>query len=72
MRQHGTKTTPVFLRTDGAAFLSLRPSSAFLLSGGTMQAENTYSRILKVTANRRIGIITDTTSIDFLSQSQLI
>ena len=29
--------------------LSLLPNSAFLLSGGTMQHENTYSGILKVT-----------------------
>ena len=59
MRQHDTKTTPVFLPTDEEAFLSLCPSSAFLLSGGTMQAENTYSRILKVTSKRRIGINTN-------------
>ena len=49
MRKHGTKITPVFLPADGEASWSLRPSSVSLLSGGTVQPENTYSRILKVT-----------------------
>ena len=48
MRKHGTKTTPVFLPADGEASWLL-PSSVSLLSGGTVQPENTYSRILKVT-----------------------
>ena len=49
MREHGTKTTPVFLPADGEASWSLLPSSVSLLSGGTVQPENTYSSILKVT-----------------------
>ena len=46
---HGTKTTPVFLAADGEASWSLLPSSVYLLSAGTVQPENNYSRILKVT-----------------------
>ena len=49
MREHDTKTTPVFLPADGEASWSLLPSSFSLLSGGTVQPEKTYSRILKVT-----------------------
>ena len=49
MREHGTKTTPVFLRADGEASWLLLLSLISLLSGGTVQPENTYSRILKVT-----------------------
>ena len=49
MHEHGTKTTPVFLPTDGEASWSLLPSSVLLLSDGTVQPENTYSCILKVT-----------------------
>ena len=49
MREHGTKTTPVFLTADGEASWSLLPSSVSLLSGGTLQPESTYSCILKVT-----------------------
>ena len=49
MREHGTKTTPVFLPADGEASWLLLPSSVSLLSGGTVQPENTYSCILKVT-----------------------
>ena len=41
MREHGTKTTPVFLPADGEASWSLLPSSVSLLSGGTVQPENT-------------------------------
>ena len=48
MREHGTKTIPVCLPADGEAFWSLLRSLVSLLSGGTMQRENTYSRILKV------------------------
>ena len=48
MREHGTKTTPLFLPADGEASWSLLPSSVSLLSGGTVQPENTYSSILKV------------------------
>ena len=49
MCEHGTKTTPLFLPADGEASWSLLPSSISLLSGNTVQQENTYSRILKVT-----------------------
>ena len=48
MREHGTKTTLAFLPADGEASWSLLPRST-LLSGGTVQPENTYSCILKVT-----------------------
>ena len=48
MHEHGTKTTLVFLPADGEASWSL-PSPVSLLSGGTVQPENTYSSILKVT-----------------------
>ena len=49
MREHGIKTTPVILPADREASWSLLPSSVFLLPGSTMQLENTYSLILKVT-----------------------
>ena len=49
MHEHGTKTTLVFLPADGEGSWSLLPSSVSLLSGGTVQPENTYSCILKVT-----------------------
>ena len=49
MREHGTKAIRVFLPADGEDSGSLLPSSVSLLSGGTVQTENTYSRILKVT-----------------------
>ena len=38
---HGTKTILVFLRADGEAFWLLLPSSVSLLSGSTMEPENT-------------------------------
>ena len=70
MCKHGSKTTPVFLPADGEASWSLLPSSISLLSGGTVQPENTYSHIVKVTGQvweslKRISItlITATTSI---------
>ena len=44
MHEHGTKTTPVFLPNDGEASWSLLPSFVSLLSGGTVQPGNTYSR----------------------------
>ena len=70
-REHGTKTTPVFLPADGEASWSLLPSSVSLLSGGTVQPENTYSCILKVTGQvwesqkkrTSITLITATTSV---------
>ena len=49
MREHGTKNTPVFLPADGEASWLPLPSLVSLLSGGTVQPENTYSCILKVT-----------------------
>ena len=49
MCEHGTKTTPVFLPADGEASWLLLPSLVSLISDGTVQPENTYSRILKVT-----------------------
>ena len=65
------KITPVFLPADGEASWSLLPSSLSLLSDGTVQPENTYSRILKMTgqvweSQKRISItlITATTSVD--------
>ena len=48
MYEHDTKTTQVFLRADGDASCLLIPIFVSLLSGGTMQPENTYSSILKV------------------------
>ena len=50
MREHGTKTTPLFSPADRETFWVLLSSSVSLLSGGTVQPENTYSRILKVTS----------------------
>ena len=49
MQQHGTKTTPVFLPADGEAPQALLPSLVLLLSDDTLQPENTYCSILKVT-----------------------
>ena len=49
MREHGNKTTLVFLPVDGEASWSLLPNSVSLLSGSTVQPKNTYSCILKVT-----------------------
>ena len=46
--RHGTKTTPVFLFADREVFWLLLPSSVSLLSGSTVQPEDTYSCILKV------------------------
>ena len=64
MCEHGTKTTMVFLPADGEASWSLLPSSVSLLSGGTVQPENTYSSILKAPQLPPVFIS--------LSQSQLI
>ena len=49
MRKHGTKTTPLYLPADEEASWSLLASSVSLLSGDTVQSENTYSSILKIT-----------------------
>ena len=64
MHEHGTKTTQVFLPADAETSWSLLPSSASLLSGGTVQPENTYSYILKVAgqvseSQKRISINTN-------------
>ena len=44
-----TKTTLLFLTADGEASWILFSSSVSLLSGSTVQPENTYSCVLKVT-----------------------
>ena len=49
MHKQDTKTTLVFLPADGEASWSLLPSLVSLLSGSTVQPENIYSNILKVT-----------------------
>ena len=64
MHKHGTKTILVFLCADGEASWLLLPSLASLLSGGTVQPENTYFCILKVTgrvreSQKRISIKTN-------------
>ena len=51
MCEHGTKTTLVCLPADGKASWLLPPSLVSLLSGATLQPENTYSHILKVTGH---------------------
>ena len=51
MYEHGIKVTPVFLLADGKASWLLPPSLVSLLSGATLQPENTYSHILKVTGH---------------------
>ena len=48
--RHGTNTIPIFSSSDGEASWSLFPSSVSLLSGRTVQLENTYSCIFKVTS----------------------
>ena len=70
MHEHGTKTTPVVLPADGEASCLLPPSSVSLLSGNTVQPENTYSCILQVTGQVwesqkwiSITLITATTSV---------
>ena len=49
MHDHSTKATNVFLTADGEASWWLLPSSVSLLLDGTVQPENTFPRILKVT-----------------------
>ena len=49
MQEHGTKTPVVFLHADIEGSWLLLPSSVSLVSVGTVQPENTYSHILKVT-----------------------
>ena len=48
MCEHSAETTLVFLPADGEAPCLLLPCVASLLSGSTVQPENTYSCILKV------------------------
>ena len=48
-RKHGTKTNQVFLPADGEASWLVLRSLVSLLLGSTVQPENTYSSILKVT-----------------------
>ena len=60
---HGTKTISVFLPADGEASSKLLPSSVYSLPGGSLQPENIYSCILKVTgqfweSQKRISINT--------------
>ena len=64
MRKHGTKTTLIFLVADVEASWLLLPSLVCLLSGGTVQPENTFFCILKVIGQireslRRININTN-------------
>ena len=64
MHKHGAKTTLVFLPADGEASWLQLPSSVSLLSGSTVQSENAYSCILKVTGQvsetqKRISINTN-------------
>ena len=47
--QHGVRIISVFLPADGEASWSLFPNLVSILTGGTMQPENTNSCILKVT-----------------------
>ena len=49
MREHGTKTAPVFLPADREASWGLLSSLVSLLSGSIVQLENIYSHMLKVT-----------------------
>ena len=53
MREHGTKTTLVFLLADGEVLWLLLPSLFSLLSGGTLEPENTYSCMLMVTGQEK-------------------
>ena len=48
MCEHGNQTTLVFLPADQETSWLLLSSLVSLLSGGTVQLENTYSCILKV------------------------
>ena len=52
MCEHSTKTTLVFLPADGEASWSLLSSLVFVLSGGTVQPENTYPCNLKVAGQK--------------------
>ena len=51
MCELGSKSTLVFLVADGEASYLLLPSLFSIIPGGTVQPENTYSCILKVTGH---------------------
>ena len=68
MREHGTKTTPVFLPADVEASCSPLPSLVSLQRVATVPPENTYSRILKVAGQVCVSTLTLITA----TQSQLI
>ena len=51
MCELGPKTIPVFLVADGDASWLLLSSSLSIIPGGTVQPENTYSCIPKVTSH---------------------
>ena len=40
---HGTKTNPLFLPADGEASWLLLPTWVSVLSGGTVEPDNTYA-----------------------------
>ena len=48
--EHGTKSTPVFLPADGELSWLVLPILVSILLGSTVQSQNTYSCILKVTS----------------------
>ena len=50
MSEHGPITTLIILPADGEASWSLLPNLVNLLSGSTLQPENTYSGIFKGTS----------------------
>ena len=53
MREHGTKTTPVFLPADGEASWLLLSSLVSLLSGGTVQPQNILAQ-----SYRKVSLLT--------------
>ena len=53
MREHGTKTTQVFLPTDGEASWLLLSSLVSLLSGGTVQPQNILAQ-----SYRKVSLLT--------------
>ena len=62
--QHATKSTLLFLPVVGEASWLLLQSSIYLLSGGAVQPENSYSYMLKVTgqvweSQKRISVNND-------------
>ena len=53
MREHGTKTTLVFLPSDGEASWLLLSSLVSLLSGGTVQPQNILAQ-----SYRKVSLLT--------------